>query len=305
MRSQERGCEFICLDLYFCYSENMENESLTQLTALAHPRRLAVFRLLMRRFPDAVPAGDLALALGMPASSLSAALTQLRQSRLVTQRREGTSLLYAADTEGAGRLIHYLVDDCCRARSGPMGRSAIAPICDFSHEGDWPAPKVYNVLFICTGNSARSIFAETLLRACAGDRFSVYSAGTKPQSTLNPFAVELLRAKGHDVSPLRAKHVSTFQTADAPQMDFVFTVCDNAANEDCPPWPGQPFTGHWGQPDPVKATGTEAERTLAFQQVYGALKNRIEAFAALPIRSLDRASLQARIDDIAKTDTRR
>ena len=216
-------------------------------------------------------------------------------ARLVTQDRQGTSLLYAVDTGGSGRLVNFLVADCCRGRGD---------IC-FNLSGEDPlmtdhTTRKWNVLFICTGNSARSIFAETLLREMAGDRFEVFSAGTRPQSELNPHAVALLAAKGHDISPLRSKHISEFQGEGAPKMDFVFTVCDTAANEDCPPWPGQPMSGHWGQPDPVKATGTEAERRLAFQQVYGALKNRIAAFAALPMGTLDRVALQARVDDIGR-----
>jgi arsenate reductase len=162
------------------------------------------------------------------------------------------------------------------------------------------SPRKYNVMFICSGNSARSIFAESLLRDLGSDRFEVFSCGTNPQSQLNPYAVELLTGKGFETSALRSKHISEFQTADAPQMDFVFTVCDQAANEDCPPWPGQPYSGHWGQPDPVKATGSEAEKKLAFQQVFGALKNRITSFAALPLETLDRISLQAEIDTIAQ-----
>ncbi len=280
----------------------MESTSIAQLTALAHPRRLALFRLLMRRYPDAVPAGDLAAALDMPASSLSAALTQLRHADLVTQARHGTSLLYAADTQGAAQLVNYLFEDCCRARGG-LNLGLSNGFCFPPSSKDDPMTKTYNALFICTGNSARSIFAETLLREIAGDRFHVHSAGTRPQTELNPFAMDLLQSKGHDVTLLRSKHVSEFQTPEAPRMDFVFTVCDRAANEECPPWPGQPLTGHWGQPDPVKVTGTEAERKLAFQQVYGALKNRIQAFAALPIDSLDRTSLQSQIDDIAKTES--
>ncbi len=276
--------------------ESADHIHLAQLPALAHPKRLSLFRLLMRRYPDRVPAGDLAEALGMPPSSLSAALAQLRQAGLVTQDRQGTSLLYAVDTGGSGRLVNFLVADCCRGRGD---------IC-FNLSGEDPfmtdhKTRKWNVLFICTGNSARSIFAETLLREMAGDRFEVFSAGTKPQSELNPHAVALLAAKGHDISPLRSKHISEFQGEGAPKMDFVFTVCDTAANEECPPWPGQPMSGHWGQPDPVKATGTEAERRLAFQQVYGALKNRIAAFAALPMGTLDRVALQARIDDIGRT----
>ena len=160
----------------------------------------------------------------------------------------------------------------------------------------------YNVLFICTGNSARSIFAETLLRDMAGDRFNAYSAGTSPYSELNPFAVELLASKGHDTSLLRSKNVSEFQGPDAPKLDFVFTVCNQAANEECPTWEGQPQSAHWGMPDPVKAEGTDAEKRLAFQQAYGALKNRIRVFTALPIDTLDRISLQARLDEIGASD---
>lgn len=162
--------------------------------------------------------------------------------------------------------------------------------------------KKFNVLFICTGNSARSIFAETLLRDLGGDRFAVYSAGTRPYSELNPFAVEVLRQKEHDVSGLRAKNVEKFRGADAPVFDFVFTVCDRAANEDCPAWAGQPISAHWGMTDPVKATGTDAERSLAFQKTYGALRNRIMAFTSLPVESLSRISLQHAVDDIGRME---
>ncbi|MBU2958980.1 arsenate reductase ArsC [Paracoccus sp. C2R09] len=160
----------------------------------------------------------------------------------------------------------------------------------------------YNVLFICVGNSARSIFAEAILREVAGDRFVAHSAGTRPYSELNPFALEVLRHKGHDVSVLRAKNVSEFSGADAPHLDFVFTVCNQSANEECPAWKGQPVSGHWGMPDPVKAQGTDAEKALAFQQAYGALRRRIEAFVALPVASLDRIALQSAVDEIGRTN---
>jgi len=160
--------------------------------------------------------------------------------------------------------------------------------------------KKFNVLFVCTGNSARSIFAETILCDMAGDKFAAYSAGTAHRSELNPFAVEMLKSKGHDVSLLRSKNVEEFQGADAPQMDFVFTVCDQAANEECPTWPGQPVSGHWGMPDPVKAMGTDAEKRLAFHQTYEALHNRINAFTSLSFELLDRGLLQKRVDEIGK-----
>ena len=158
--------------------------------------------------------------------------------------------------------------------------------------------KNFHVLFICSGNSARSIFAEALLRDLGDGKFKVFSAGVRPNSQLNPFALEVLKRNGHDVSGLRSKHLSEFQQDDAPVMDFVFTVCDTAAAEECPPWPGQPITGHWGLPDPVKATGTDAEKALVFAQTYGALRRRIAAFVELPFGSLDKLAIQTRVDEI-------
>jgi arsenate reductase len=160
----------------------------------------------------------------------------------------------------------------------------------------------YNVLFICTGNSARSIFAEALLRDVAGDHFNAFSAGTRPRSELNPFALQVLAHKGHDLAPLRAKNLSEFQGPDAPALDFVFTVCNQAANEECPAWDGQTVSAHWGLPDPVKATGTDAEKSLAFQTTYGALHRRIAGFAALPFDALDRILLQRAVDDLGQME---
>lgn len=160
----------------------------------------------------------------------------------------------------------------------------------------------YNVLFICVGNSARSIFAESLLRTLGGDRFNAYSAGVRPSSALNPFAVQVLKDKGHDVSVLRAKNFGEFTGPDAPQLDFVFTVCDQAAAEECPVWEGQPISGHWGMPDPVKVSGTDAEKALAFQYAFGALKHRIDAFIALPVETLDRIALQSAVDEIGAAE---
>ncbi len=269
---------------------------LDRLSLLSHPHRLAVFRLLMRRYPDAVPAGEIAVILDLKSSTASVYLSALCDAALITRHRQGTSLRYRAQPAAAGTLIEFLFTDCCR------GRPDLCPgVIPMTGDDCMPRPP-RNVLFICTGNSARSIFAESILRDLDPGRFKVFSAGTHPASTLNPLALEMLEAKGHDTSSLRAKHIAEYQGSDAPCMDFVFTVCDRAANEDCPAWDGQPISGHWGVPDPAKATGTLAERRLAFQQAYGALRNRIEAFAALPIDTHDRIALQSAVDGIGASD---
>lgn len=268
------------------------------LSTLGHPGRLAVFRLLMRRYPDQVPAGEIASALELKASTLSAYLAALMATGLVRQERRATSLLYAIDMSVARRLIGSLLIDFCRGRP-----ELCLPGCGTRPEGnDTMSERKYNVLFICTGNSARSIFAESILRKEAGERFTVYSAGTRPTSELNPFAMRVLEDKDIDTSKLRSKNVSEFQGADAIPMDFVFTVCNQAANEECPAWDGQPVSAHWGMPDPVKAEGSDAQKSLAFQQAYGMLRNRIVAFASLPLDSLDAISLQNAVDDIGRTE---
>ena len=162
------------------------------------------------------------------------------------------------------------------------------------------AERVYNVLFLCTGNSARSILAESLLSSIGAGRFRAFSAGSRPTGTVNPFAIALLRELRMPVEGLESKSWDRFANRDAPQMDFVITVCDNAAGEVCPVWPGQPMTAHWGVPDPAEAQGSEAEIALAFKNAYRMLYQRIGIFTALPIRSLDKLSLQNRLREIGR-----
>jgi protein-tyrosine-phosphatase len=159
---------------------------------------------------------------------------------------------------------------------------------------------VYNVLFLCTGNSARSILAECILNREGKGRFRAFSAGSQPKGQVHPFAIELLKKLNHPTAGLRSKDWEEFAAPGAPAMDFVFTVCDNAANEVCPVWPGQPMTAHWGLPDPAAVDGTEAERHLAFADAYRMLLNRISIFTNLPMRSLDRLALQKRLDEIGR-----
>jgi protein-tyrosine-phosphatase/DNA-binding transcriptional ArsR family regulator len=259
---------------------------------LGHPGRLAVFRLLMRFAPRGVRPTEIAEALGLKANTLSHHLSDLTASGLVQVERRGRSLYYSADLDTTEALVGYLALDVGRARP-----DLLAPILAAQRDAAMRDTD-FDVLFICSGNSARSIFAEALLRDLGQGKFQAFSAGTRPGTELNPFALEVLRRNGHDVSMLRSKHISEFQQPGSIVMDFVFTVCDTAAAEECPPWPGQPITGHWGLPDPVKATGTDAEKALVFAQTYAALRRRIAAFVDLPFESLSRMSLQSRVDAI-------
>jgi arsenate reductase len=162
--------------------------------------------------------------------------------------------------------------------------------------------RLFRVLFLCTGNSARSIIAEAILNKIGAGKFLAYSAGSRPQGRLNPHAADLLQSLGYDTTGLRSKSWSEFAQPGAPPLDFVFTVCDNAAGEVCPIWPGQPMTAHWGLPDPAAATGNAAEISLAFKDTYRMLFQRIGVFTALPIRSLDQLSLQKRLTDIGRLE---
>jgi arsenate reductase (thioredoxin) len=163
---------------------------------------------------------------------------------------------------------------------------------------------VYNVLFLCTGNSARSIMAEAILNRTGLGRFRAFSAGSHPKGRVHPYALDLLRRLNYDVSGARSKSWAEFEAADAPRLDFVFTVCDDAAAETCPVWPGQPMTAHWGIPDPAAATGKEAEVRLAFADALRMLTNRINIFVSLPLKSLDQLTLQKRLENIGKIKDR-
>ena len=161
---------------------------------------------------------------------------------------------------------------------------------------------MFNTLFLCTGNSARSIIAEAILSKLGAKQFRAYSAGSQPKGKINPETITLLSSLGYDTSILRSKSWSEFAKPGAPTLDFVFTVCDNAASEVCPVWPGQPMTAHWGVSDPAEAKGTPAEIALAFKDVYRMLHRRMEIFVALPIRSLDQLSLQSKLREIGRME---
>lgn len=160
--------------------------------------------------------------------------------------------------------------------------------------------RTFNVLFLCTGNSARSILAESIVDHLGGGRFKGFSAGSQPKGQVHPYAIDLLKSLGFPATGMHSKNWDSFAAAGAPHMDFVFTVCDDAAGEACPVWPGQPMTAHWGVPDPAAVEGSELERRAAFRQAFAALESRIRIFMSLPFASLDRMALQQRLDAIGR-----
>jgi arsenate reductase (thioredoxin) len=161
--------------------------------------------------------------------------------------------------------------------------------------------RIYNVLFLCTGNSARSILAEAILRKDGKGRFRAFSAGSQPKGAVNPFAIRVLEKFDYPTADLRSKSWQEFAAADAPAMDFVFTVCDNAAGETCPVWPGQPMSAHWGIEDPAEVVGSDLEKEAAFVTAFRYLKNRIAAFGSLPLASIDRLSLGTKLREIGRS----
>lgn len=272
----------------------MEIKNASQIFAiLGHADRLSVFRLLMRFAPHGQRPTEIALMLGLKQNTLSHHLRDLVSSGLVHVTRQGRALYYAVDLQTAEALVAYLALDVGRARPDLMPVLPVRRTGMLQDKG-----RSLNVLFICSGNSARSIMAEVLLRDLGAGRFRAFSAGTAPARSPNAAALDVLARNGHDLSGLRSKHLQVFQAADAPQMDFVLTVCDRSAAEDCPPWRGYPIAGHWGLPDPVGNQASPDADHPAFVQTYACLRRKVEAFLALPVTALDQLSLQTRIDAI-------
>jgi len=162
--------------------------------------------------------------------------------------------------------------------------------------------RIYNVLFLCTGNSARSIIAESIMRKDGAGRFRSFSAGSHPKGQINPFALKVLKAANYPIDGMRSKSWLEFAKPDAPILDFVFTVCDNAAGETCPVWPGQPMSAHWGIEDPAAVEGTDLEKEAAFVAAFRYLKNRISIFMNLPLRSIDSLSLATKLREIGRLE---
>lgn len=257
----------------------MENPVLACLSALAHPQRLALLGLLMRRHPDRLPAGEIGRLMATAPSTLSGWLSDLAEAGLIEAERRGTSLLYRARPEAVQAAIAAFLAGTCRHRADPPSPPRPGP--------------VLNLLFLGRGNAARTLMAEAILRSRAGRRFEVFSAGVEPAGAADPRALAMLAELGHDTAALWVKPAAEFLAPGAARMDIVLTLDDQVANGDLPDWPGQPLQAHWGLPDPTGPGTAEG-----FAECYLTLAARIDRLAALP-SAMSRPELQRALDDLA------
>jgi arsenate reductase len=272
-------------------------EAATAFAALSQDARLNLMRLLMAEGPRGLPAGELASRLGIPASTTSFHLAALERAGLTQSTRQGRQIIHAARVMGVRRLLGFLTETCCGGHPALCGDLAtLLPPWPDEDQGMTPA---FNVLFLCTHNSARSIMAEAILEKHGGAKFHAYSAGSQPIDAPSPEVMEKLRTLGHDTTKLRCKSWHEFTGPDAPHMDFVITLCDTPHGQECPDFGGVAVTAAWPLPDPSKFTGSAVERAALLNELYASLQRRSGIFAALPFASLDRMALKARLDELA------
>ena len=262
---------------------------------LAQETRLKLVRLLAARGASGMAAGEVAAALRTAPSTLSFHLGALEQAGLVRSTRQGRHIIYAVRFAGLRELLSYLTETCCGGRPELCGDLArLLP----DIEEETTMEPAFNVLFICTRNSARSIMAEAILQKIGRGRFHAYSAGSEPAAEPMPEVLERLEVMGHDVSRLHSKSWSEFTRPDAPRMNFVLTLSDPAEGEACPDLSDKPLTATWPFPDPAKFSGTPVERTALLNQLYGMIRRRLETFTSLPLGTLERIAVKARLDEL-------
>jgi protein-tyrosine-phosphatase/DNA-binding transcriptional ArsR family regulator len=260
-------------------------EVIAALAALAQDTRLDIVRILVERGPAGMPAGEIGERLKLPSPTLSFHLNQLRHTGLVTAQRHSRLIIYTAKFRTINSIIEYLTENCSIASDCP---------------GSTTRPGHVNVLFLCTHNSARSIMAECAMNRWGAGRFCAFSAGSNPRGAVHPITLQVLNELNYDTDGLRTKNWNEFAQSDSPPLDFVFTLCDRAAAEVCPTWPGQPIRAHWGVQDPVTVDGTSANKKRAFVKVYTELEQRIRIFTALPVETLERFALERWVAEIGK-----
>jgi arsenate reductase len=266
--------------------------------ALSQETRLDLMRTLASRGASGMAAGELAAALGLAPSTLSFHLAALDQAGLVRSTRQGRYIIYAVRFAGLRTLFGFLTETCCGGR--PDISADLARLFPDAFDEETPIAPAFNVLFICTRNSARSIMAEAILERMGRGKFHAYSAGSSPADAPMPEVLERLSTIGHDVSPLRSKSWNEFMKADAPRMDFVLTLCDAGDGEVCPDLGERPVTAVWPFPDPARFRGSDIERTTLLNELYGMIRRRLAGFTSLPFGTLDRMALKARLDELGK-----
>jgi len=273
------------------------SDAASAFAALGQETRLGLVRILLTEAPHGLSAGEIATRLGVPSSTLSFHLAALERAGLTHSVRQGRQITYAARLIGIRQLLGFLTETCCAGRPELCGDLArLMPDQDPPATGMTAA---FNVLFLCTHNSARSIMAEAILQKFGGVRFRAYSAGSEPAPQPNPEVLVKLRTLGHDTEKLRSKSWHDFTGPNAPRLDFVLTLCDTPDGQECPDFEGLAVTSAWPLPDPAKFTGSVIERAALLNELYASLTRRIEIFMALPFASLDRMALKARLDELA------
>lgn len=265
-----------------------------RLAALGQTTRLAVVRSLLKAHPDGINAGDIARLCDVPHNTLSAHLNVLTNAGLVSVERRGREMNYRVELKRVRSLVKSLAKDCGDVLLASSDET------DDTLTERFMSP-AFNVLFLCTHNSARSIMAEALLEKIGRGQFRAYSAGADPAKQPLPEVMARLKDLGHDTSHLRCKSWNEFKGADAPRMDFIIALCDVPHGQFCPDLGGQYVTAAWPLPDPSAFKGSAAERTTLLNELYAMIRRRIEIFTSLPFRSLDRMALKARLDEIGDT----
>ena len=284
-------------------SENIsEANAIEGFGSLAQSTRLAAVRHLLAAHPQSLPAGEIARLCAVPHNTMSTHLGILNRAGLILVEKDGRSMNYRANVSGFQGLLKFLSQDCCNGRPELCGSAFELPLeADAAKTLEEFVRPAFNVLFLCTQNSARSIIAEALLEKIGRGRFRAYSAGSEPARAPVPEVIDRLKALGHDVSRLRSKSWDEFKGPDAPRMDFVIALCDAPNGQFCPDLGEQFVTGAWPLPDPARFTGSPAERTTLLNELYAMIRRRIEIFTSLPFDSLSRMAVKARLDEIGDT----
>lgn len=273
-----------------------DNDAIDRLVALAQATRLSVFRQLLSAHPNSLPAGEIARRCDVPHNTMSTHLGILNRADLIAVERQGREMLYRADLNGFRGLLAFLSRDCCNGRPELCGDlSRLLPEEDNEESKMTPS---FNILFLCTRNSARSIIAEAMLQKIGKGRFNGYSAGSAPVAGPMPEVIDRLKVLGHDVTKLRSKSWNEFTGPNAPRMDFIIALCDTLDGQVCPDLGENIITAAWPLPDPAKFTGSPTERTTLLNELYAMVRRRLEIFTSLPFASLDRMAVKARLDEI-------